>query len=153
MQLIVLLLSAPQLLTGCASIGIAYGGESAYNAAFRTKIEDLSKLSEEDQARLKQASFIESSSGLDLTPKGEVIGLACKLTVALLVFKWTWQPELNDLNGNTPEEAARTQMLFKAMKNGANAVYAPSCAHKDGIDWGNNCFESWVCTGQAVVRP
>jgi hypothetical protein len=71
----------------------------------------------------------------------------------LFVFKWTWRPELNEKNGQTPEEAARTQLRVKAMQKGADAVAAPSCKHKDGIDWSNNCFESWVCTGQAVAMP
>jgi hypothetical protein len=141
------------LLSGCASIGAAYGGEAAYNAMFRTKIEDASKLLADDQQKLKQVKFIDSTEGIDTTPKGQVVGLSCKLTVAVLVFKWTWRPELNEMNGKTPEEAARTQLLLKAMQKGANAVAAPSCVHKDGIDWGNNCFESWVCTGQAVVLP
>ena len=79
--------------------------------------------------------------------------MSCKLTVAVLVFKWTWRPQLNETNGKTPEEAARTQLLLKAMQKGANAVAAPRCTHKDGIDWGNNCFESWLCTGQAVWVP
>nr|MBP6110742.1 hypothetical protein [Rhodocyclaceae bacterium]MBP6280384.1 hypothetical protein [Rhodocyclaceae bacterium] len=73
--------------------------------------------------------------------------------VALLVFKWTWRPVLNELNGLTPEAAALTQLRLKALKKGANAVAAPVCTHNVGIDWGNNCFESWVCTGQAVLVP
>ena len=150
---VTLLLDILLSISGCASIGSAYGVEGAYNAAFRTKIEDASKLPEEEQVRLKEVKFIESAAGLNSPPKGEVVGLSCKLTVALLVFKWTWQPELNETNGKTPEEAARTQLLLKAMQKGANAVAAPSCTHKDGIDWGNNCFESWVCTGQAVLVP
>ena len=141
------------LVSGCASIGAAYGGESAYNAAFRVKIEETSKLPEDERIRLKQISFVDSAAGLNGTPKGEVVGLACKLTVALLVFKWTWQPELNETNGLTPEQAARTQLQLKAMRNGANVVAAANCTHKDGIDWGNNCFESWVCTGQAFLVP
>jgi hypothetical protein len=140
-------------ISGCASIGAAYGVEGAYNAAFRAKIEDASKLPGEEQIRLRKIKFIESAAGLDSTAKGEVVGLACKLTVAVLVFKWTWRPELNETNGKTPEEAARTQLLLKAMQKGANAVAAPSCVHKDSIDWGSNCFESWVCTGQAVLVP
>jgi hypothetical protein len=141
------------LLSGCAAIGAAYGGETAYNAAFRTKIEDPSKLSAIDQLKLKEVKFIGSADSIGGNPKGEVIGLACKLTVAVFVFKWTWRPELNEINGTTPEEAARSQLLLKAMQKGANAVVAPSCIHNDGIDWGNNCFESWVCTGQAVALP
>ena len=77
-------------------------------------------------------------------PKGAVMGLACRLTT-------TWQPELNETNGTTPEEAARKQLLLKAMQLGANAVAAPSCKHKEGIDWRNNCFASWACTGEAIL--
>ena len=139
--------------SGCASIGIAYVGEAAYNAAFREKITDASKLSSEDQSRIQQVKVVESAAGVEGTPKGEVVGLACKLTAAVFEFKWDWKPELNELNGLTPEEAARTQLRIKAMQNGANAVVAPSCMHKDGIDWGNNCFESWRCSGQAFVIP
>lgn len=139
--------------SGCASIGIAFGAEAGYNAAFREKISDASKLSSEEQSRLVQVKVVESAAGLEGTPKGEVVGLACKLTAALFVFKWVWKPELNEANGLTPENAARTQLRIKAMQNGANAVAAPSCTHMDGIDWGNNCFESWRCTGQAFVIP
>ena len=141
-----------QSLSGCVAVGASYGVEGGYNAAFRTKIEYASKLSDEEQARLRQVKFSEAAAGPGSTPKGELVGLACKLT-DLLAFKWTWLPELNEKNGKTPEEAARTQLLLKAMQKGANTVAAPSCVHKDGIDWGNNCFDSWVCTGQAVVVP
>ena len=141
------------MLSGCASVGASYGVESAYNAAFRTKIEEATKLSEEERLRLSEVKFVELAQSLGSAPKGEVIGLACKLTVAVLVFKWTWRPELGPVNGATPDEAARTQLRLKAMTRGANAVAGPSCIHKDGIDWGNNCFESWVCTGQAVLLP
>ena len=141
------------MLSGCASIGAAYGGEAVYNAAFRIKIEDASKLPVDEQVKLKEVKFIDSAQSLDSVSKGEVVGLSCKLTVAVLVFKWTWRPELNEVNGKTPEEAARTQLLIKAMQKGANAVAAPSCVHRDGVDWGNNCFESWVCGGQAVTLP
>jgi|SRR5450432_1344566 len=149
---IALLLVLP-VLAGCASVGASYGAESAYNVAFRTKIEEAAKLSEAERVRLSEVKFIEPAWSVGGTPKGEVVGLACKLTVALLVFKWTWRPELGDTNGKTPEEAARTQLRLKAMNLGANAVASPTCIHKDGIDWGNNCFESWVCTGQAVLLP
>ena len=138
-------------VSGCASILISHVADTAYNAAFREKITDVSKLSSEEQSRLQQVKVVESAAGLEGTPKGEVVGLACKS--ALLVFKWVWQPDLNEANGLTPEDAARTQLRLKAMQNGANAVVAPACTHKDGVDWGNNCFESWRCTGQALVIP
>ena len=140
-------------VTGCASIGAAYGGEAAYNAAFREKVVDASTLSTQELARLQQVKVFDAGPGPEATPTGEVVGLSCKLTAALFVFKWTWKPGLNEANGLTPEEAARNQLRIKAMLSGANAVVAPRCTHKDGIDWGNNCFESWRCTGQAYVMP
>jgi hypothetical protein len=36
---------------------------------------------------------------------------------------------------------------------GANAVVARSCKHTEGIDWRHNCFESWTCTGEAILIP
>ena len=81
------------------------------------------------------------------------MGLSCKLTAALLVFKWVWTPELNEGNGLTPQAAALTQLRIKALLSGANAVVAPSCKRSEGLDWGNNCFESWRCTGQAYLLP
>jgi hypothetical protein len=140
------------VLSGCAAVGASYGAESAYNAAFRTKIEEAAKLSDAERLRLSEVKFIEPGPSVG-TPKGEVVGLACKLTVAVFVFKWTWRPELGDANGKTPEEASRTQLRLKAMNLGANAVASPTCVHKQEIDWGNNCFESWICTGQAVLLP
>jgi hypothetical protein len=41
------------VVSACASIGVSYGIESAYNAAFRTKIEDVSKKSTEDQLNIR----------------------------------------------------------------------------------------------------
>jgi hypothetical protein len=140
-------------LSGCASIGISHGAEAAYNAAFREKITDTSKLSADEQGRVRQVKVADSAPGPEGTPKGQVVGLACKLTVAVFVFKWVWKPELNDANGLTPEDAARTQLRVKAMQAGANTIVAPSCTHTDGVDWGNNCFESWRCTAQSFVIP
>ena len=120
---VALLLSA---ISGCASIGVSYGGEAAYNAAFRERITDVSKLSEEEQRRLRQVRVLESAPGAEGTARGEVVGLACKLTAAVFVFKWVWKPELNEANGLTPEDAARTQLRIKAMQNGANAVRSVS---------------------------
>ena len=140
-------------VAGCASIGAAYGGEALYNAAFREKITDPTKLSADEQSKLQQVQVLALAPGADSAPKGRVVGLSCKLTVAVFVFKWVWKPELNETNGLTPEEAARTQVRIKAMQAGANAVVAPTCTHKDGIDWGNNCFESWQCAAQAFVIP
>lgn len=149
---VVVVMLAP-MVTGCASIGVAYGGEAAYNAAFRATIVDASTLTAQEQARLQQVQVFDARPGLEGKQAGEVVGLSCKLTAALFVFKWTWKPALNEANGLTPEDAARTQLRIKAMQAGANAVVAPRCTHNDAIDWGNNCFESWRCTGLAHVMP
>jgi hypothetical protein len=133
-------------ISGCKSNGIPYGSELFYDAAFRDKITDASKLSSEEQKRLQQVKILESAAKLEGTPKGEVVGLACKLAG----FKWVWEPALNEVNGLTPEDAALTQLRLKAMQKGANTVVAPSCTHKD-VDWGKDCFESWLCTGQAFL--
>jgi hypothetical protein len=141
------------LTSGCASIGASIGVEAGYNAAFRAKIEDISKKPIEDQIKTQQVRILDESPDLAVQPKGQVVGLSCKLTPAVFVFKWVWHPELNEINGMTPEDAARRQLSFKAMQLGANAVVKASCTHRDGIDWGNNCFESWRCTGLVVVVP
>jgi hypothetical protein len=141
------------VVSGCASIGVGYSGEAAYNAAFREKIVDVTKLNAEELDKLQHVQLVESGQAIEGAPKGEVVGLACKLTAALFVFKWVWKPELNEANGRTPEDAARTQLRIKAMLIGANTVVAPNCSHKDGIDWGNNCFESWRCTARTYSMP
>ena len=139
------------LLSGCKSLAAGQGADAAYSAAFREKMYEPSTLSVDEAERLQQVKMIETAAGLEGNFKGEVVGLSCKLTPGVFVFKWIWKPALSEAYGLTPEEAARTQLRLKAMKIGANAVVAPSCTHKDGVDWGNNCFESWRCTGQAFV--
>jgi hypothetical protein len=139
--------------SGCASIGASIGVEASYNAAFRAKLEDISKKPIEDQIKTQQVRFLDESPNLAVQQKGQVVGLSCKLTPAVFVFSWVWHPELNEINGMNPEDAARRQLSFKAMQLGANAVVKASCTHRDGIDWGNNCFESWICTGQAILVP
>ena len=105
-------------------------------------------------AALGRTAFAVALAGrLEGTPRGKVVGLACKLNAGVFVFEWTWKPELNEANGLTPEEAARNQLRLKAMRTGANAVVVSSCTHKESSDWGNDCFESWRCTGQALLVP
>ena len=98
---IALLLGILPFLSGCAALAIGYGGDAAYSAAYRVKIEDATKLPPDEQARLKEIKIIESVEGLNTISRGEVAGLSCKLTVAVFVFKWTWRPVLNETNGLT----------------------------------------------------
>lgn len=76
---IALLLGILPLLSSCAAIGIGYGGDNAYNAAFRIKIEDTTMLTPDEQVRLNQIKIIESVEGLNSVPHGEIVGLSCKL--------------------------------------------------------------------------
>ena len=142
---IVVILGCP-LLGGCAAIA----GDAAYSAAFRTKIEDPSQLPTDELRQLELVQLYNSDQGLSYVSKGRVAGLSCKLSIAPLIPVWVWKPALSELNGKTPEDAAMTQLKIKALKSGGNAVLSPTCTHKDGLDWGNNCFESWMCVGHAI---
>jgi hypothetical protein len=143
---VVILLGVMLPVSGCAlSVGRAV--DDFYNAHYRTTIEDVSLLSQQDHAKLREVAIIESAADGATASKGQVAGLACKLQAP----NSKWLPALNDENGSTPEEAARTQLRIKALERGANAVVEPSCKHRRVMDWRNNCFESWVCTGKAVL--
>jgi len=132
-------------MSGCAVVG-----DAAYSAAFRTTFVDVAKLSAEELRQLDAIQVREAREELVYVSRGKVTGLACSLSVAPLVPVFFWTPPLSEVNGRTPKEAAMTQMKGKALKLGANAVLSPSCVHHDIVDWGNNCFESWACTGEAV---
>ena len=125
-------------------------GDAAYSAAFRIKLEDASKLSSDELQQLQNVQLLSPDKGLAYASKGEVKGLACKLSVAPLIPVWVWRPVPSELNGKTPEELALTQLKIKAVKAGGNAVLSSACTHSDSLDWTNNCFETWICAGEAV---
>jgi hypothetical protein len=133
------------LLCGCAIVG-----DAAYSGAFRIKTEDASNLSSDELHQLQQVDLYNSGTVLAYRSVAQVNGLACKLSVAPLIPVWTWRPPLSELNGSTPEQVAMTQMKIRALRSGANAVLSPVCVHSERLDWANNCFESWVCKGQAI---
>jgi hypothetical protein len=154
-------------MCGCAGIaagiatGIATGvvapvvGGAVYSAAFRIEIEDASKLSADELRQLEDVQFYSSDEGLTYTSIRQVRSLSCKTSgsVAFPEFfwaKWRWLPDLSETNGKTPEDAAKTQLKIKALRAGGNAVLSSTCTHNESIDWGNNCFESWICIGDAV---
>jgi hypothetical protein len=130
------------LLCGCAALG-----DIAYSAAFRTTIEDASKLSTDEFRQLQQIQLYTSGAGLAYTSTGQVKGISCKLSAGLA---WRWRPALSEPNGKTPEEAAMVQLKIKALRAGGNAIASPVCSHNEGLDWANNCFESWICVGEAI---
>lgn len=131
------------LLCGCAVVG-----DISYSAAFRTSMEDASKLSTDDLRQLQQIQLYSSGTGLTYMSAGQVEGISCKLSAGLM---WRWKPALSEPNGNTPEEAAMMQLKIKALRAGGNAIVMPVCSHTEGLDLGNNCFDSWICVGEAIL--
>lgn len=116
----VLILILPMVVSGCAGFG---------------QVERVSDLPTDQLRQLNQIKFYESDSGLKYSDLGRVKGLSCKGSA---------------FSGNSLEDAARTQLKIKAVKVGANGVLFPMCSHDASVDWGNNCWESWVCVGQAI---
>ena len=142
----VLIIISCSVISGCAAIV----GDAAYSAAFRIKIEDVSKLSQDQVQEVINIQPIGPAEGLRYVSKGKMSGLACKLSVAPLVPIWTWRPPLSDINGKTPEEAAMRQLKLKTFNAGGNALLSSSCTHNESLDWTNNCFETWICTGEVI---
>jgi hypothetical protein len=137
-------------VAGAATSGCAVVGDKAYSAAFRTPFVDATKLSAEELQQLATIQVREASEEPIYVSRGKITGLACSLSVAPLVPIFFWTPPLSAANGSTPKAVAMTQFKIKALKLGADAVLSPSCVHHEIVDWGNNCFESWICTGEAV---
>jgi hypothetical protein len=145
------LISAAIALSGCASLAVGSGADALYSSVFRIKIEDVSKLSQDELLAAQAIILLPSAQAPDSIDKGPVAGLACKLSVAPLIPKFFWHPPLSEELAPTPEDVARLQLKVKALRAGANAVVESQCRQHGGIDWGNNCFDSWVCTGRAVA--
>ena len=115
------ILLAVLFLTGCAGLG---------------QVERVSDLSVEQLKQLRGIQLYESDRGLNFTSHGRIKGISCKGSA------WS---------GGSREEAAMTQLKIKAVKAGATGILYPTCSHDVSVDWGNNCWESWVCVGEAVT--
>jgi hypothetical protein len=122
--------------------------DGLYASAFRTTIVDSSKLTVEDQEKLRQVKVLAASDAPLHIAKGPVKGFACKL---LGLSGSQWRPAPSEINGSTPEQAALSQMKIKAVQIGGNAVLLESCIHGDAWDWGNDCFDTWTCIGQSIM--
>lgn len=107
-------------LSGCAGLG---------------QIERVSDLSTEQLRQVQNIRLYDNDKGLNYRSLGKIKGISCKGSA---------------LSGNTKEDAAITQLKIKAMKVNANAILYPICSHDASVDWGNNCWESWVCVGEAI---
>jgi hypothetical protein len=138
---VALILGVPSL-GGCAvSIGNEIG--DAYTGAFRTEIVSAYALSAEEQQQLSRMQTYSVDTAPSHTPLGQLKGLSCRETLR-------WVPEVSELNGRTPEEVAMTQLKVKVLKVGGNAILSATCSNHSVVDWGNNCFASWICTGEAI---
>lgn len=109
------------LLSGCAGFG---------------QVERVDDLSLVQLRGMNEIKFIQNPDGINYNSKGKIKGISCKGSA---------------ISGNTSEEAAMTQLKIKAIKVGANAVLYPTCSQDASVDWGNNCWESWVCVGEAAL--
>jgi hypothetical protein len=135
-------LLACSLLSGSALV-VGDIADTAYTAAFRTDIVDTSVLSSDELQRVLQLQTYEAEAVFAYTSIGQQTGLSCRETTR-------WVPVLSERNGMTPEEVAMTQLKVKVIKAGGDAVRAPTCVHRSTIDWKDNCFASWTCTGEAI---
>jgi hypothetical protein len=109
------------VLTGCAGLG---------------QVARVSDLSVEQLRQMHGIQIHESEKDLKYKSLGQIKGISCKGSA------WS---------GNTMQEAAMTQLKIKATKINANAILYPTCSHDASVDWGNNCWESWVCVAEAAV--
>src|SRR5690348_14418588 len=82
-------------LSGC--VGLIDG---LWATAFRTKIEDISKLSADKIQQVRDVKLVSLDTNSAHTSKGKIVGLACKWS------RWPtrWYPRLSESNGGTPEE-------------------------------------------------
>jgi len=108
------------MLSGCAGLG---------------QIESVDDLSIEQLKQVNEVKFITDPNGLKYISMGKIKGLSCPGSA---------------FSGGISEEDAKTQLKIKAVKLNANAVLYPTCSHDPSVDWGNNCWESWICIGEAI---
>ncbi len=99
------------------------------------QVERVSDLSVNQLKMLQDIQLYENTDDLNYVSLKKVKGISCKGSA---------------YSGNADKEAAITQLKIKALKLNANAVLYPTCSHDSSVDWGNNCWESWVCVGEAI---
>ena len=116
-----LILISLLVLSGCAGLG---------------QIERVSDLSVEQLRQVNNIQFYASDKNLHYSSIGRIKGISCKGS---------------PFSGDTSKEAAMMQLRIKAVKIGANAVLFSTCSQDASVDWGNNCWASWVCIGEAAI--
>jgi hypothetical protein len=121
MKKILFVLVATPFLNGCAGFG---------------QVERVDDLSLKQIRSLNEIKLITNPNDIEYVSMGKIKGISCKGSA---------------FSGNTSEAAATTQLKIKAVKLGANAVLYSICSQDASVDWGNNCWESWVCIGEAAL--
>ena len=114
------LASAAVLMSGCAGFG---------------QVEPVADLSSDELKGVNKVAFYEDDKDLEYTTLGRVKGLSCKGSA---------------ISGSAQKDGAMMQLRIKTVKLGGNGVLYPTCSHDASVDWGNNCWESWVCVGEAI---
>jgi hypothetical protein len=108
------------LTSGCAGFG---------------QVERIDDLSVTQLQQLQEIKLYDSPEALNYVSLGKIKGISCKGSA---------------FSGNTEKEAAITQLKIKALKVDSNAILYTTCSHDSSVDWGNNCWDSWVCVGEAI---
>lgn len=98
------------------------------------QVERVSDLTTEQLQKVHQVKTFRSPPE-NFVSLGRIKGLACKGS---------------GLSGTPTEESAMTQLKIKAVLVDADGILYPTCSQDNSVDWGNNCWESWVCVGEAV---
>jgi S1-C subfamily serine protease len=65
---------------------------------------------------------------------GRIKGISCK----------------GEYYSNVSEREAFEQLKAKAAARGSNGLTHLACEHHAGGDWGNKCFQTYICTGLAI---
>ncbi|MCK0754122.1 hypothetical protein [Chromohalobacter japonicus] len=114
------MLLALSFLTGCAGFG---------------QVDNVDELSLSQARAMNEIQTINNPDSVKYFSKGKIKGISCKGSA---------------FSGNTSKEAAMTQLKIKAVKMKADAISYPICSQDASVDWSNNCWESWVCIGEAA---
>lgn len=94
----------------------------------------ISDLSSEEIRRFNDMRITRSSGPSDAEIVGRVQGISCA----------------GDGQTGVTEAEALDQLKLKAAQLGANVVANVACQHRSGVDWTNNCWESYICVGDAL---
>ena len=109
-------------LSGCVGLG---------------QVESVTSLSNDEIRRLSQIKEYTTDEGLTYISLGSIRGLSCEGGTAM--------------SASANVEGAMAQLRIKAVQLGGNGILYPVCSQNAGVDWRNNCFDSVVCVGEAII--